>query len=373
MKILINFLQSQSGGARSYLRNILPYISEWTDQENVKVYVLIYKKQIDIDKIETTQLNINFIVIDKIPKLKPFSEQIIVRKTIKQICADILFTPYQMSFPPKGVKSISMIRNMEPFYHWEYPGTIRNRIRNIVLQLISNYTLKNSDSIVAVSDFAKDYLINKLAIPASKITRIYHGRDQLFSPIQSANDTALLNEIGVGEKAFIFTSGAILPYRKLETILAAFASSDFANDYKLVVAGDSNDVNYKALINKSIIDYDLENKVIRLGFVEIEKIRVLYRHCKVYVTATEIEACPNIAIEAMSSGCHIISSDKDPMPEMFIDKAMYFKAGSAQDLTEKFNEFLSKPQITDSIDYDIDRFSWQQCANNTLGAIKSTF
>ena len=42
MKLLINFLQSHSGGARSYLRNILPLIDEWQGRDDMNVHVRLY-------------------------------------------------------------------------------------------------------------------------------------------------------------------------------------------------------------------------------------------------------------------------------------------------------------------------------------------
>ncbi len=370
MKLLINFLQSQSGGARSYLRNILPYISDWSEHDEITVYVLLYKRQVDVDRINIEKLNIKPIIIDQVPKfLKPFSEQLIVKKTIKQFKIDTLFTPYQVSLPFSGIKTISMLRNMEAFLHWQFPSTFRNRIRNIVLQNLSNLTIRKSDLVIAVSDFAKNYMLDQLHIPEDRIIKIYHGRDQRFSPIKTANDNAILKNLNLISDSYIFTSGSILPYRKLETIIEAFAKSAGQHSIQLVIAGDSNDIPYKNLIRDLIHRNKLENRVLQLGFIDIEKIIVLYRHAKLFVTATEIEACPNIAIEAMASGCSIIASNKAPLPEMFQDKVVYFKAGNSIDLAEKITAFLTTPQNSDAPDYDIDRFSWHLCADNTYKAI----
>jgi glycosyltransferase involved in cell wall biosynthesis len=370
MKLLINFLQSHSGGARSYLRNILPYISDWQGHDDMDVYVLLYQRQIDADKIDIANLNFKPIIIDQVPKLlKPLAEQLIVKKTIQAIGIDTLFTPYQVAFPFAGVKTVSMLRNMEAFLHWQFPSTLRNRVRNIVLQTLSNFTLQKSDLIIAVSDFAKDYMLNTLHIPEAKIVRIYHGRDQRFSPLETAIDGLLLKRLNIASGSYIFTSGSILPYRKLETIIKAFALSATSHDCTLVIAGDSNDVNYKTLISNEIKSSGVENRIVQLGFIDIDKIIVLYRHAKLFVTATEIEACPNIAIEAMASGCRVIASDKAPLPEMFQDKATYFNAGNPQDLAEKISAFFNIAQNNDIPCYDITRFSWQHCAQNTYKAI----
>ncbi len=370
MKLLINFLQSQSGGARSYLRNILPYISDWENQHGMTVYVLLYKRQIDIDQIDVNKINIKPIVIDQVPKfLKPLIEQLIVKKAIKEFDVDTLFTPYQVSLPFSSIKTVSMLRNMEAFLHWQFSSTLRNRIRNIVLQILSSLTIRKSDLVIAVSDFAKNYMLDQLHIPEDRIIRVYHGRDHRFNPIKSDNDYKILQNLNLISGSYIFTSGSILPYRKLETIIEAFAKSAGQHNSQLVIAGDSNDIPYKNLIRDLIHRNKLEDRVIQLGFIDIEKIIVLYRHARLFVTATEIEACPNIAIEAMASGCRIIASDKAPLPEMFQDKVIYFKAGNSFDLAEKIIVFFNNSQDSQMPNYDIDRFSWSLCADNTYKAI----
>ncbi len=369
MKLLINFLQSHSGGARSYLRNILPFVGNWAEHDEMVVYVLLYQRQIDADKIDVNQLKFKLIIIDKVPKVfKPLAEQYIVQKTIKKFEIDTLFTPYQIAFSFSGVKTVSMLRNMEAFLHWQYPSTLRNRIRNIILQAVSKLTLQKSDLIIAVSDFAKDYMVDELNIPESKIVRIYHGRDQRFSPIKHSNDDLILKQVNLESGSYIFTSGSILPYRKLETIIKAFSLSAENHDSTLIVAGDSNDAKYKALIADEVKRSGVIDRIHFLGFIDIEKIIVLYRHAQLFITATEIEACPNIAIEAMASSCRIIASDKSPLPEMFQDGATYFKAGESQDLANKINIFFSSPQGIIS-DFDINRFLWKYCAENTYKAI----
>ncbi|MFW5444429.1 MAG: glycosyltransferase family 4 protein [Methylococcaceae bacterium] len=370
MKLLINFLQSHSGGARSYLRNILPCISDWAEAENMTVYVLLYQRQIDADRIDIDRLNIIPIVIDQVPKiLKPLAEQLLVKKAINKLAIDTLFTPYQIAFPFAGVKTVSMLRNMEAFLHWQYPSTIRNRIRNIILQTLSKLTLQKSDLVIAVSDFAKDYLIDKLHVSETKIVRIYHGRDQRFSPIKQADDDLILKQLNLTSGSYIFTNGSILPYRKLETIIQAFSKSAASHDRVLIVTGDSNDSKYKALIADEIKRCGLENRIRLLGFIDIEKIIVLYRHAQLFITATEIEACPNIAIEAMASGCRVIASDKEPLPEMFQDNASYFKAGDWQNLADEIDVFFNSVQTPSSQNYDVNRFLWQHCADNTYNAV----
>lgn len=369
MNLLVNFLQSRSGGGRAYLRNILPYIDEWSATYNITIHVLLYREQICDDKIDISNIKFHLILIDKISRFKFLTEQLIVRKVIQRVGADILFTPYQVAIPFYRVKSVSMLRNMEVFLHWGYSYALKMRIRNIILQAASVYSLKKSDLIVAVSEFSRNFMIDNLGISEKKIIRIYHGRDERFNSAYMDKDIELLRAIGVSREEYIFTSGSILPYRKLEIVLEAFARSKISCDIKLVVAGDGNDLGYKKKIYEVVEQNKLKGRVIFLGFIDIESVAIIYRNCKFFVTATEIEACPNIAIEAMSSRCVVLAPNKAPLPEMFGDVAVYFQPGNVEDLAAKMNSlvFADKKEV----DYNLERFSWKQCAEDTIQSIMS--
>ena len=178
-------------------------------------------------------------------------------------------------------------------------------------------------------------------------------------------------------KQYIFTSGSLLPYRRLEVILNAYShlSSKQQENFVLVVAGDGSDYVYKKYIKKKVEDLNIVSHVIFLGHTSMENMRILYRNCYVFVTATEIEACPNIAIEALSSGCYVLSSDAQPMPEIFGDAAKYFPAGSIASLNKLMVQVLSDDLVhpnTIALS-QAEKYDWERCANMTLALIEDQF
>ena len=166
-----------------------------------------------------------------------------------------------------------------------------------------------------------------------------------------------------------FTCGSLFPYRKCEDVIKAFNGIKQCGA-KLVVAGSGNDKQYLSLLNDLIQQYGIIDSVLMLGHVSLDEMIVLYRNCNMFVTSTEIEACPNIAIEAMYSGCNILSSDIMPLPEMFKDSASYYEHGNLAQLSAKMLDMFTEDKgVNDKALSIIESFTRDKCADQTYALI----
>ncbi len=362
-------MSAQSGGALSYLRNIIPYFSGYIKESDITLSLLLTEEQ---KKIVNIPSGIEVYTVDSAYSLfkRLMWERSSLMKLVREKDYDVVFTPYQLSPYIKGVTNITMIRNMEPFFYGKYKYALKTRVRNFLLNGLSSRCLKRSDYIIACSLFALEYLREDLNISNEKIRHIYHGRDKSFSPELNSEDSKKLERLGITND-FIFTCGSLLPYRKCEEIIDSYAKSSISKKISLVIAGSGSDQSYVNLIKeKANQAEDLDIKLI--GHVSPEDMKVLYRHCRVFVTATEIEACPNIAIEAMSSGCHIISSDNKPLPEIFANSAAFYsKDDSSLSLVRLLDETpLLSSLVNEKALKRAEDFDWEKCAFQTLSFLK---
>jgi glycosyltransferase involved in cell wall biosynthesis len=101
--------------------------------------------------------------------------------------------------------------------------------------------------------------------------------------------------------------------------------------------------------------------------------KALYRQCDLCALATEIEACPNIAIEAMTAGCVIVSADKPPLPEIFQDASIFYEARNIAHLAEQMQLGLKDDRLRDDMRSKAKKraesFSWAKCAGETYNAL----
>jgi glycosyltransferase involved in cell wall biosynthesis len=366
--VLINCVSSGSGGALSYLKNLVPrLLQKCGENPDISVYLLVKRNQ-----EHYFQEYLSYFNLVSCPDLSGYKrfiwEYLVLPKIVERHNIDLIFTPYQIARVFEGTRNIVMLRNMDPFTFHKYKSTFKNRLRNHALRAKTAQTVKESDKIVAVSQYVHDFLVQNELASTESIVKIYHGRDTNYSPEKELSDGSVLDSLGISDR-YIFTCGSLFPYRKCEDVIRAFSLLEDSK-LKLVVAGSGNDGRYKGLLERVITECGLDGRVLLLGHVAQSQMIVLYRNCAVFVSATECEACPNIAIEAMSSGCQIVSSNIMPLPEIFQDAASYYRAGDIEQMAAKIRDRLGQAATVNRRSVALaNSFSWDSCADQTYALI----
>ena len=344
-----------SGGYIKYLKNIVPLISKDADLEELNVYV----PSQSIKYFE----NYNYVI--------PYDNRNHLKKLMLKSQPDIIFSPSIQYLKFKKTPLISMIRNMEPLDYFSKSNPPSEKFKNILRKRITAKACHSSDGIIAVSNYVKEYLINNLGIDENKIKVIYHGGNY---------DTLKLNRPrNIDPKLkYIFTAGSIRPARGLIDVLKAFKI--LSRKYKklnLVIAGAStkNMMKYEKKLLNFIQKNNLVNKVLWVGHLNEHEINWCYQNSRCFVMTSRVEACTNIAIEAMTNGALVISTKNKPMPEFFKDNAHYYQSGDFLDLSEKIKTLINleenkKKLLKTSIKERGDFFSWEKTARETILFLK---
>ena len=370
-------LSSVSGGAVSYLRNSILLLRKQFEDSSKKhnLQILAHESQKELlSSVYDAQCT-------WITGPRPAGWRRIVwewqnmPRIAQDTNADVLFSPYQVGPRVKGLKQVLMIRNMEPFLFEEYRYGLKSLLRNHLLRWQSSRALCSVDRVIAVSGFVEDQLKEGLDIPPERIRRVYHGRDMAFSPDGDPDeDRGRLEAIGV-EGDFLLTCGSFLPYRRCEDVISAFnlCADSLGANIKLVIAGSGSDARYANTIRRAISASPYRERILAVGHVSKGAMISLYRGCLACILATEVEACPNIAIEAMSSGCEIVSSDRPPLPEVLAGCSLQFRARDIEDLVVQIkrsvtDSFLRKDMKKKALERAND-FSWEKCARETYSAL----
>ncbi len=377
MNVLINCLSAGSGGAVSYLRNMVPKLAilfeESEESHSIKILAHMEQKQLFPSILESQCI----LLTGSRPMgyRRFWWEYCNIGHITRQQNIDVLFNPCQVSPRTSGVKQVMMLRNMEPFFFHRYHYSLRPWLRNQLLALQSQRSLRAADSVIAVSDYVKQILTNCLKVPPNRIHQIYHGHDvNSSSHCDIQTNVESLKRLGI-RGDYVLTCGSLWPYRRCEDVIAAFDryNRSFGKDISLVIAGSQMDVSYEKIINSTIVKSQNPDKIFAVGHVPYETMRTLYRCCSLCVIATEVEACPNIALEAMSSGCAIISSDQPPLPEILRGCSMEFRSRDIEDLATKMqlimSDNLKRKNLKRRALKRAQDFSWDKCAEQTYTAL----
>jgi glycosyltransferase involved in cell wall biosynthesis len=129
-------------------------------------------------------------------------------------------------------------------------------------------------------------------------------------------------------RRFVFTAGSIRPARGLCDALAALATGP-ARDLDLVVAGVATADARRHLVRleNMAVELGVADRVVWAGQLDEAEMSWCFSRCQAFLMTSRAEACPNTALEALTHGTLIVSTDRDPMPEFLERIAWYYEPG----------------------------------------------
>jgi glycosyltransferase involved in cell wall biosynthesis len=244
------------------------------------------------------------------------------------------------------------------------------------LNLFSDYAIKNSNKIIAVSQSTKNDILKFYpGINEKKIKVIYHGFDsELFQKeITKELSGGTLKGYGLENANYILYAGAIQPRKNLGILIEAFEKIKKDDpELKLVLAGGKawmwEEIFDKA--SKSIYAKD----IIITGTVKFEELKVLYENARVFVFPSLYEGFGMPVLEAFAAKIPLISAKNSSLTEVGGEAVLYFNENDPEDLSEKIKKVIEDDNLRNSLIQkglvQLQKFSWDKCAKETLEFIK---
>jgi len=355
-----------SGGYKKYLQNIIPRMAAHSD---VQALLCAAPDSFSLQGLLEPLPNIQFI------NCKPYlflgyGTDADLNRHLQEFRPDVIFVPTERYFQFNSVPVVRMLQNMEPLVTNIDGNPFEERVRLWLRAVDAGRAIKKSDRVIAISEFVRDFFLKHWNVPPERIGVVYHGSDMAKNegqrPFLVPNDW---------EGRFLFTAGSIRPARGLEDALHALShlfdlSSNIAG---LVIAGDIASVmmRYKEKLEDWIKSHNLSSKVCWAGNLNEKEMAWCYKNCSAFVMTSRVEACPNIALEAMANGCVCISTDSPPMPEIFGNAAIYCAPKDGKALAEVIQTTLNwderrRKEMSEKAKKRAAEFSWDACVEKTV-------
>jgi len=212
-------------------------------------------------------------------------------------------------------------------YMWYHPirGVVRLRYINGILlsQAIELFQLRMSilnqnATIIAVSKNTKKEL-GKMGVPTSRIVSILNGvNKERFKPMNKDLAKTLVEELfGTKLKVRVLLHVNPGPRKGTHILIKAFAilKKIYGEDLMLLIVGRLGPKTYREYVEELIRSLDLEGDVVMLGYVENEKLPVLYNAADLTVVPSYSEGGPLITPESLACGTPVVATNVGGNPE----------------------------------------------------------
>jgi len=227
-------------------------------------------------------------------------------------------------------------------------------------------TFSRVDHIISISQSTKNDLITMFEIPENKISVVHLGVD--LSSFQSKK-----SKINVTRKPYLLFVGSRSGYKNFERLIRAYSSSDrLIADFDLIAFG-SNSFNLDE--NELLKRLGLSNgKVIHVtGNDQI--LAELYSSASAFIYPSLYEGFGLPPLEAMASGCPVISSSTSSMPEVIREAGEFFNPMNIENIREAIENVVYSSSRTNELIklgyQNIKDFSWHKCAAESLNIYRN--
>lgn len=181
-----------------------------------------------------------------------------------------------------------------------------------------------ADRVIAISRATAQELIARLDVPREKISIVHNGVDlSRWSVDSKTDDDARLGALGVTRRRYLLCVGAADTRKNVEGVLHGLARArELGGRRDLVVAWAGKlDKSESARLDQLAESFGVPDSIVKLGFVSDADLASLYRGAVALVFASRREGFGYPIVEAMASGCPVITSNRSSLIEIAGDAA----------------------------------------------------
>jgi glycosyltransferase involved in cell wall biosynthesis len=285
---------------------------------------------------------------------------------------DLIFSPTHYIPRFTKVKRVAMIFDLS-FLH--FPEMF-NKKDLYQLRNWTNYTIKNTNHLITISQFSKKDILKNYEINKDKITVSYPGYNgNQFYPIKSEEKIQKVLDKCHIDLPYILYTGTIQPRKNLIRLIESFIKID---GMKLVIAGKYSGVGRQAWMTEKILNapkkYGIEDKVIFTNFVPSEDLPLLMNGAVAYVLPSLWEGFGIPPLEAMACGVPVIVSNVSSLPEVVGDAGLLVDPNSVDQIEQAIRLVSTDKKIRDKLSIKslerAKRFSYKKMAKEVIKVLE---
>ena len=218
----------------------------------------------------------------------------------------------------------------------------------------------------AVSEFTKKSMMDKLDIPADRITVTYHGGDSFHKSVDPLHED-YAKQFG----RYLIYPAKFWKHKNHEFLLRALSArrAEFKRKgLRILLTGGFTKTDAEALAAQ-MEEYRVEDQVLLLGFQTNEALRALIGNADFLVFPSLFEGFGMPVLEALGSGCPVLCARQTSLPEVAGDAAVFFDAKEMDSLVAVFDQVLAdkidRKKLIAAGKTQFQKFSWDKSFRET--------
>lgn len=238
--------------------------------------------------------------------------------------------------------------------------------------------LRTADRILAISNAARDEIVERLPAEPERVVNIGAAFDAEFAPMerQQAERDADLGSLGIDRPFLLYTGGADTR-KNLHRLIEAFAAlpNSLRGSHQLAVVGRMPEAHQLDLQETARrLGLPARNLVLP-GWISDERLRACYNLCTGFVFPSLHEGFGLPALEAMACGAPTIASRASSLVEIMRRDDAMFDPTDVNSIRDSLKRLLTDPNWRERLRLEglaeASRYSWRTAASVALDTLES--
>ncbi|WP_028846227.1 MULTISPECIES: glycosyltransferase family 1 protein [Thermocrispum] len=262
-----------------------------------------------------------------------------------------------------------LVAHIKTLHAYTTPGAIGLPTR-VYRRLSYPHTARAADAIVINSQSLKAEVQQYLDVDESKLRLITEGVDHdRFRPGDPDQAWHHLMTRYQVRKPFVLFVSSLWRYKNCHGLIEAFARAkpQLGDDMQLVVVGAGRDAGYVRELHDLAGRLGVAGDVVWIGAIPQAETVWFYRCAEVFAYPSFNETFGLPILEAMATGCPVVTSDVTAMPETAGDAALLADPGSPESIAEALIQATKDSNALRERGFaHAAKFTWEATAEQTL-------
>lgn len=273
---------------------------------------------------------------------------------------DVFFAPAYTSPLLSGIPTVVAIHDISFLAHPEW-FTAREGLRR---RLLTRRAATHAYAVIAISEFSRHELIDRLGVPGQRVHVIPPGVTPLVEPACARRDK---------DPTLLFV-GSIFNRRHVPDLIQAFAPlARTHGSVSLEIIGDNRSHPHQD-IAQVIATEGLADRVRCRKYVSDELLGTLYASAKAFAFLSEYEGLGLTPLEALAAGLPVVVLDTPVARESCGAAAIYVPLEDREAITRGLEAALFDDDVRERLlaaaPATLARYRWSQAASRTLSLLE---